>query len=399
MSIIGVLMRRELMDNLTSSRYVLTSVLCVILCLASIILMTHDYEERIKRFDSIPEYNIAKPPQPLSLMARGVDEVTGRSIQPHGHGRYEVIGLFSDRYGEEHSLFDLFTPPDFVYIVSVILSVLTIFLSFDAICGEKETRTLSLLMSNPVPRTTLLLGKWAGGYISFLICLVPALLLMFIYLAGFSKAPLQTEHWIRLLGIVLLSFIYLSIFFTLGLLVSTLTHRPAAALVLVLLIWAVWTLGVPRIGFLTARTVAYAMTESEHRRAKEAVATSHSISAEMRERMWSMDDAYIASVDRQITLGQNLARISPLASYVYASTTLGQTGIQDYRDYRQRMKYWVRDNTRKGTLWEGRSEFVRRTLPLERSLSLVAFDLLWLLLWNVCLFMGANLAFLKYDVR
>ncbi len=82
MHLLITLIKRELVDNLTSSRYVLTSVLCVILCLASIILMAHDYEERIKRFDSIPEYSIAKPPQPLSLMARGVDEVIGRSIQP-----------------------------------------------------------------------------------------------------------------------------------------------------------------------------------------------------------------------------------------------------------------------------------------------------------------------------
>ena len=399
MHLLITLIKRELLDNLTSSRYVLTSILCTVLCLVSIVLMAHDYEERIERSDASPERNIAKPPQPLSLVARGVDEVIGRSVQPYGHGRYQVIGFFSDRYGEERNLFDLFTPPDFVYIVSVVLSALAIFLSFDSICGEKETRTLSLLMSNPLPRATLLLGKWAGGYISFLICLIPSLLLVFIYLAGFSEAPLQTEHWVRLLGIVLLSFIYLSIFFTLGLLVSTLAHRPAAALVLVLLIWAVWTLGIPRMGFLAGRTIAQTMSEGEHRRGKEEVATSHTISEEMRERMWSMDDAYIASMDRQIRLGQNLARISPLASYVYASATLGLTGIADYQDYRQRLKHWVRDNARKGTPRNEWTEFIHRTLTFQQSLSQVAFDVLWLLLWNVCLFMGANLAFLKYDVR
>jgi len=75
MYLLITLIKRELFDNLISSRHVLTSVLCVVLCLASIVLMAHDYEARIKRSDSSPEYNIAKPPQPLSLIARGADEV------------------------------------------------------------------------------------------------------------------------------------------------------------------------------------------------------------------------------------------------------------------------------------------------------------------------------------
>jgi hypothetical protein len=94
-------------------------------------------------------------------------------------------------------------------------------------------------------------------------------------------------------------------------------------------------------------------------------------------------------------MGQHLARLSPLASYVYASTTLAQTGIADYQDYRRRVKQWVRESTRE----EERPEFVHRSLTLDRSLSEISIDLLWLLLWNVLLFMGANLAFLRYDVR
>ena len=113
MNLLVTIIKRELVDNLTSSRYALTSVLCVVLCLVSIVLMSHDYEARIKRSDSITGYSIAKSPQPLSLVARGVDEVIGRAIQPDGHGRYSVIGRLYENYGEEHNLFDLFTPPRF----------------------------------------------------------------------------------------------------------------------------------------------------------------------------------------------------------------------------------------------------------------------------------------------
>ena len=79
MNLLITLIKRELVDNITSSRYVLTSVLCVVLCLASMVLMVHDYQARINLSISIPESadweeDVAKPPQPLSLMARGVDE-------------------------------------------------------------------------------------------------------------------------------------------------------------------------------------------------------------------------------------------------------------------------------------------------------------------------------------
>ena len=68
---------------------------------------------------------------------------------------------------------------------------------------------------------------------------------------------------------------------------------------------------------------------------KEQIVTEHDITEKQREILWSMDDTYIAKIDRQIELGKNLARLSPLASYVYGSTTLAQTGIPDYQDYRR----------------------------------------------------------------
>ena len=96
-------------------------------------------------------------------------------------------------------------------------------------------------------------------------------------------------------------------------------------------------------------------------------------------------------------MGQSFARFSPMASYVYASTTLAQTGIPDYLDYRRRVLQWARDNTR-ADKWPW-SDFVHRNLSLDRSLAELYVDLLALTLWNVMLFMGANLAFLRYDAR
>ena len=386
------LIKHELTDNLTSSRYILTSVVCIVLCLISIVLMSHDYQHREK------ETNLARgistPPQPLSLLAKGTNEV--RPVIPNFHPRYNVIGQVFMRFGEERHIFELFETPDFVYIVSIILSVLTIFLSYDSICGEKETHTLSLVLSNSLRRSTFLLGKWIGGYISLFLSFCPAMLLMFIYILAFSGVPLSSEHFLRLSGIIGFTLIYLSVFFTLGLLVSAVVHRESTSLVLCLSIWMVWTLWIPRLALLTTRTIAPAPSEGKHRQMKEQVVTEHDITVEQREILWSMDDDYISKIDRQIELGKNLARLSPLASYVYGSTTLAQTGISDYQDHRRRLFAWLKRNARQEGKW---SLFVHRSQPLARSLSAVWIDFQLLLLWNILLFMGANLAFQRYDVR
>ena len=389
---LGSLIKHELIDNLTSGRYILTSLVCIVLCVISIVLMSHDYQHREKQ--SNVARGISRPPQPLSLIANGTNEV--RPVIPNSHPRYNVIGQVFMRFGEERHIFELFETPDFVYIVSIVLSVFTLFLSYDSICGEKETHTLSLVLSNSLRRSTVLLGKWIGGYISLLLSFSPAVLLIVIYMYTFSGVSLSSEHFLRLGGIICFTFIYLSVFITLGLLVSTVVHREATSLVLCLFIWMIWTLWIPRLALLTTRTIAPAPSEGEHRQMKEQVVTEHDITEEQREILWSMDDAYISKIDRQIALGKNFSRLSPLASYVHGSTTLAQTGIPDYQDYRRRFFAWLKRNVRQEGQWD---MFVHRPQPVERSFSAVWLDMQLLLLWNVLLFMGANLAFHRYDVR
>jgi ABC-type transport system involved in multi-copper enzyme maturation permease subunit len=411
MHVLGTLIKRELFEHLTSSRYLVTSILCAALCVMSIILMSHDYANRRKRFDlshnvsglrEMPKDRllIAKPPQPLSIIAKGTEEVIGRTLLIGGwQPEEEPIAQVFNYYGEEHHLFDLFTTPDFVYVISVVLSVLAIFISYDAICGEKETHTISLLLSNSIRRSTLIFAKWIGGYASLLISLLPAIMLMFIFIQAFSGVPLQAEHWVRLVIIIGLSFVYLSIFFTLGLLVSTLTHRSATALILVLFIWVIWALGAPRIGILASRAIKPVQPSFAFRMVKREARDRPT--GQNEEKMWKMDDAYIATVDGQIGMGQHLSRLSPLSSYIYASTTLAQTGISDMKDYRLRVSQWDRERRRRGDSGAQTQayEFVHQTLPIQRSFSDIVIDVALLMLCNVLLFMSANMVFLRYDVR
>jgi len=405
-----ILIQRELLEDLTSGRYILTSILCIFLCLTSIILMSDDYRRRLERYNfRMSDMNeqrlrerlcFAKRPQPLSVMARGVDEVMGRPLnitgwqpqeEPIAHvGGRSATGNHLSGIGQGQHLFELFTTPDFVYIVGMVLSALAIFLSFDKICGEKQTRTLSLLFSYSIRRWTLLFAKWVGGYISLVISLCPAILIAFLYLTVFSGVSLQTEDWIRLPWILGLSSLYLLVFFTLGLFASTVTQRSSTSLILVLSVWAIWVLGMPRIGCSVAkglRPIQPNYTFGVEKRTMGSI-------DEYREEFWKMDDEYIATVDEQISIGQNLSRISPFACYVYASSTLAKTGISDAQNFRQQVAEWDRENRRGKPM-----QLVMAPLQLEQSLLVASTDMILLLAWNVLLLTGANVAFLLYDIR
>lgn len=412
MRFLRILIQRELLEDLTSGRYILTSILCLVLCITSIILMSDDYGRRLERYNfrmsGMTERVLqdrlcfAKRPQSLSVIARGIDEVMGRSLnitgwqpeeEPIAHvGGRSAAGHHLYGFAQGQHLFDLFTTPDFVYVVGMVLSALAIFLSFDRISGAKQTHTLSLLQSYPVRRWILLLAKWMGGYISFMISLCPAILLTLIYLTVFSGVSLQTEDWIRLTCIIGLSFVYLLVFFTLGLFVSAVTQRPATSLILVLSVWAVLVLGMPRIGCSVAKGLRPIQPIFSFGLEKRTI--KQGTVDEDRERLWKMDDDYIATVDRQIKLGQNLSRISPYANYVYASSSLAKTGISDGQNFRQQVAEWDRERRR------GRpTQLALPPLKFEESLLVISTDLVLLLAWNALLFTGANVAFLLYDVR
>ncbi len=412
MSGLTLIVTREIRDHLTSSRYIIVSVLCIILSVGSIVLMYNDFSIRQKRYsmhrnirgvsvmpDDIPM--VARPPQPLSVFAKGVEEYAGRPVYFGGtQPEDEPVGELFDHYGEEHHLFDLFTVPDFTYVIRMAFSILALFLTFDAICGEREAGVLRLVCAHPVQRGTIIAGKWIGSYCSFLIGFAPAVIIMLLSFAISPPAAFTSEHWLRLTGILLLSLLYVAIFFSLGLLVSSLTPRSATALVMVLLIWVVWVVAVPRLGIVTSRAIrpvqpvfAYRLEKRATRQIKPGEDWLQSIERDS-DRLWAMDDAYIAKVNAQTGLGMNLSRLSPLSSYIYGCAALANTGVRDIQDYRRMVALWDRERRR------GReSEFENVSLPLDESLSDVWLDLALMIIWNAILGLSAIVAFVRYDVR
>ena len=179
------LIRKEILDQITGPRFLILAVLGAVLVWLSLYAgyATHrdrveEYrlaqkaaEERIRDLDRIQDWNeffqegylVHKPPVPLSLFVRGLDPTLGRSIPLRSRVRD-----FQWSPASVHPILGVFPRLDLVLVVQLVLSLFVVLLTYDAVCGEKERGTLSLIASHPVPKHRLLLSKLIGALATLL---------------------------------------------------------------------------------------------------------------------------------------------------------------------------------------------------------------------------------------
>ena len=262
------LIRRELLANLITFRFLVAMVVTLSLVVANTVVLIADYERRLTSYDTaVTEHHqrflrrtstysqvegairVDRPPNPLSIFNAGLDRRLGNSI---AIGHTLVPTLWDTRsHSADNPFLNLFSSVDLVLIFQVILSLLALLFAHDAIAGEREAGTLRLTLTNPVRRPVILLAK----YISALACLtlpvVMSLLLALILFSVSGSISLTGDDWLRIGGILLTSIIYLSAFYLIGLLISASTRRTATALMVSMVIWSTLVLIYPSLTVFT----------------------------------------------------------------------------------------------------------------------------------------------------
>ena len=137
------------------------------------------------------------------------------------------------------------TKVDWAFIIGYILSLIALLFTFDSISGEREHGTLRLMLANPIPRHTVLIGKFLGALISIIIPLSLAVLMNLLVISTSSDVHLGADAWGRLGIIFLIAVLYLCLFLALGLLVSARVQRRAVSLVILLLAWVIFVVFMP----------------------------------------------------------------------------------------------------------------------------------------------------------
>jgi ABC-type transport system involved in multi-copper enzyme maturation permease subunit len=408
--------RKEIVSNLLSYKFFVVLLLTIVLVLTSLFIMHRDFKNRLSDYQVIrpkPGDPIALlPPNPLSIFAKGLDDALARSFE------MSVIGI-SVRAGQASGnvIFSFFPPPDFLYIVKVVLSLVALLFGFEQVSREKEMGTLRLMLANRISRAKVVFGKWLGNFMSLSVPFLLVSGLGFAFLNLDSEIRFSADRLGRFLLILLIALVYIALFLSLGILISTLTKKAATSLVLLLFIWAAAVFILPNLGTLVARQMVdipsvRALSEKREQTWTREVLLGQkdhnwkthydTITAEVNQREEDFRNKFLAL----IRLAKNINRVSPVASFVYLTTDLAGTGISEEINLKQEVIRY--NNQVLPYLTAGSQEGNKMQLPAfqyrYRSLSRILadgalFDIAWLLFFNILLFSLSYFAFVKYDVR
>jgi len=475
--VIRHIIRKEILENLLSLRFILSLLLAVLLFAVSGFVFvdiykqqTRDYwkttnqnlavlKEQSSQLYNLPFYvqEIQKKPKPLTLCAGGFEKYLPSYLSSDVF-RIDIRNLKTSR---SNFLLPRFSDIDWVFIISIQLSFIAMLFTYDSICGERGAGTLRLMLSNSLPRHKILLGKYFGAVLTLCIPLLMGLLINLIIVVSSGMLAMVALDWMKISVIVLLSFLYLSIFLLLGMFVSSRTSHPAISMVILLFVWVGLVILIPSLGRIICDIYYKSPSVTELR--KKIVESVGQTEREMAAGKfgenaggWNPDrnhpsnnptaaarywNAFSASISRvyeqhhnrmlaQAFAGRNFASMSPSVIYQRASDAIAGTGInrcvnwyQQIKRYQEELKEFVRteDQTDPDSLhllfamkllvknWIAISDkpvdfdtvpkFQEHDLALGQSVKLAIWDIGMLVFFNLFFFAASFVSFLRYDVR
>jgi ABC-type transport system involved in multi-copper enzyme maturation permease subunit len=394
------IIKKEIQNNVYSFRFLVTFVLLLAVVAFTIFVLTNDYVKKVDEYSqrqaeienylkNYAHYNRvgsiispSQPPVPFFMLIRGLSSDVN-------------IGHF-----DNDPLPVMFPLLDLTFIVAILLSLVALLFSYDAVCGEKEDGTLKLMLSNSISRSTIVLGKIAGGTLTLLLPFLTSLLIGLLIILFNPRVSWKSADWGALGLIFLGSLLYFAFFYGLGIFISSRHQSGSASIMTSLFVWVLLVLVIPNLSpfaasFLSpspsrikigrevsrltdverdqlgrklmaerlqALTKKYPVlaenipeAEAKERMAKDP-AIREAYDARVREVQAAWDEAnriqnekagsLWGELDRkeaaQTRLAAVISMISPLSDFTYLATDLSSTGLQNERYFHQIAEDWAR---------------------------------------------------------
>lgn len=244
---VKALVFKEIRNHLLSFRFLAVFVLLLVIVPVTVLILSNEVvrkqDEYSRRQADIESYltryahfnrlsNVVAPSQPpLPLQAL----VLGLSAAPQ-------LNTFSN-----DPIPVLFPLIDLTFILGILMSLAALIFSYDAISGEKEDGTLKLMLANGLPRAKIILAKIIGGALTLWVPFLIALAASLVFLLLHPRIAWGATDWGALAMILVGGFVYLCVFFGLGLLISTRHASSASAILTSLFAWVLLVLVIPNL--------------------------------------------------------------------------------------------------------------------------------------------------------
>jgi ABC-type transport system involved in multi-copper enzyme maturation permease subunit len=398
---VWIIAKKELLDHLVSLRFAFVIVLTLVLNIVLGVVFPREYQRMIEmkaddekfameslrmRSNSLARVGLGGPslilkhPSDLGFITWGGEKDLPRLI----NGRPPFGGFTTAPWVLEYEdtestlyrksrLIPFELDLDWGFIIGVVMSLTSIALMFDRICGEREGRTLGLMLANPVSRSSILLGKYLGTLLALAIPLLSGMLICLLI----ARVSIGVEKLLLISMAFLASLVYLSIFLLLSLAISSKSASSLASLIFLLLIWIFFVVFVPDIISLLSKKIvpitpgkvfeqqkkAYldGLKEEYYRRKgylnvlpskdpKNRVVIERwgRYLEEYQKTLEMLRDRRLDQMLRQVEMARMLGRISPYQVYLYVLEAAAGTGfthhkafVKSVRKYREAFRRFI----------------------------------------------------------
>ncbi|MDE0554028.1 MAG: ABC transporter permease subunit [Candidatus Poribacteria bacterium] len=416
------IVRREITANILSFRFLMGLLIYFSLIVTNLFVLTRGYEDRLQSYRTAIRENEDKisqverysqfglthtlkcdrSPKLLSIFNEGVDKRKGNTVTvAHGY-----VPAVAEQHGSDNPYLNIFSSIDFTVICQVVMSLLALLFAYDAISREKEAGTLRLALSGAVSRPTLLLGKYIAGMVSISLPLIASFVAGLLVIHFSPYVSFSSSDWGRILLIFLASLLYVSLFFLIGLFLSTRTDRSSITLMFSMCVWVLFVLIVPNLTVLLVEHASPIQSEESYKEqardqwkqyeaevkdyfekrgvekpldrasfggvgvnsgvndydsgetvsvsgfrgeegvpfAQECYGFKENLRAQYTDRIWQIRKEYLdKNPNRQSLLALNISRISPAVVYYNAAAILAATDIGSFWRFMEQTRQYRRE--------------------------------------------------------
>ncbi len=135
-----------------------------------------------------------------------------------------------------------------IEFLEIIGAILAIVLGYLSVAKEKGNNTLQLILTRPISRLSIFLGKLLGNALLLISVSGTVFVGISLVIEIFGKTALTGEQYFRIFLTFIFTIIYLLIFFSISALLSTLLKSLPNALIISFVIWILFVLIIPQIG-------------------------------------------------------------------------------------------------------------------------------------------------------
>ncbi|MDD4032122.1 MAG: ABC transporter permease subunit [Bacteroidales bacterium] len=145
-----------------------------------------------------------------------------------------------------NALYSLSWSRIFIFILGFVIACF----SYDAFSGEKEQGTLKLMLSSRISRFSIVVGKYLGLLITFIIPLMIALVITIVMVMVSPRIEFLKGDAVKLLLFVFAGIVFISMNILVGFMISCLSKTSAVSLSINLIVWTILAVIFPSTSWL-----------------------------------------------------------------------------------------------------------------------------------------------------